>query len=289
MQWLKRIFIKFAKFIKFLTLNFKGVLLFIFIIYLIAPDSSKNTQPANLVQINLNGEIMDATHVVEQLDKAREDKKIKGVLFVVNSPGGAVAPSIEISYAIKRLAAVKPVITYAAGSLASGSYYASIYSNKIIANPGSLVGSIGVIMQGYNIQELTNKIGISTQTVKAGEYKEAGTMYRPWTKKERTELTTMVNDTYQTFVDDVATARNLDSNDTNTFANAHIFSAKKALENKLIDEIATLYDAKKQLIALANVKTPYWQQPTVMQAFMSQLKGSFEGVVQSTFKELVLK
>ena len=110
---------------------------------LFSPSESE-LEPANLTQIKLQGVIMDASLVVQQLDQAREDKNIKGVLFVVNSPGGAVPPSIEIMEAVKRLKAEKPVIAYAAGTIASGSYYASIHANEIYANPGSMVGSINL-------------------------------------------------------------------------------------------------------------------------------------------------
>ena len=105
---------------------------------------------ANLQKIELTGPIMNVSKTLEELQKVKNDKNIKGVLFVVDSPGGSVAPSVELAYAIKELKEIKPVVVYASGVIASGSYYASIWGNKIIANPGSMVGSIGVIMQGIN-------------------------------------------------------------------------------------------------------------------------------------------
>ena len=124
-------------------------LLILFVLF--APQSEQDITPNNLQQIDLVGPIMDATEIVAMIDEATEDDNIKGVLLNVNSPGGAVAPSIEIAYAVKRLKEKKPVIAYAKGTIASGSYYASIWADEIIANPGSMVGSIGVIMQGADL------------------------------------------------------------------------------------------------------------------------------------------
>ncbi|XPV53190.1 MAG: signal peptide peptidase SppA [Halarcobacter ebronensis] len=170
-----------------------------------------NMQTANLQKIELSGPIMDSTKVLEQVNQAKEDNNIKGVLFVVNSPGGAVAPSVEIAYAIKELKELKPVVAYASGVMASGSYYASIWANKIIANPGSMVGSIGVIFQGANVEELMHKIGVKTQTVKVGKYKEAGTPTRAWENFEKAELEKVIDDTYDMFITDVGSARGLKS------------------------------------------------------------------------------
>ena len=156
----------------FITKYFKTIV-FLTIIYFVVTPSNENltdvNSHANLQKIELTGPIMDVSKTLEDIQKAKEDKNIKGVLFVVNSPGGAVAPSVELAYAIKELKEIKPVVVYASGVIASGSYYASIWANKIIANPGSIVGSIGVIMQGVNTEELMEKIGVSTQTVKAGK------------------------------------------------------------------------------------------------------------------------
>jgi len=131
---------------------------------------------------------MDASEIVQKIDAAAKNDAIKGVLLSVDSPGGAVAPSVEIAYSIKRLKAKKPVVVYAKGTMASGSYYASIWADKIIANPGSMIGSIGVIMQGANVSGLMKKLGIESQVVKAGLYKQIGTPDRKWKPYEVAEL-----------------------------------------------------------------------------------------------------
>ena len=258
----------------FITKYFKTIV-FLTIMYFIIVPSDENLVDsnihANLQKIELSGPIMDVSKTLEDIQKAKEDKNIKGILFVVNSPGGAVAPSVELAYAIKELKDIKPVVVYASGVIASGSYYASIWANKIIANPGSMVGSIGVIMQGVNAEELMQKIGVSTQTVKAGKYKESGTPTRKWFDYEEKQLQSVIDDTYNMFISDVASARNLDVKNHNLFADAKIFTSKQAKEVGLIDEVATLSYAQNSLISLSKVENPVWKKEDKFEKFMNKL------------------
>ena len=224
----------------FITKYFKTIV-FLAIMYFIFVDTNESLTDtnsfANLQKIELSGPILDVSKTLEDIEKVKLDKNIKGVLLLVNSPGGAVAPSVELAYAIKELKQIKPVVVYASGVIASGSYYASIWANKIIANPGSMVGSIGVIMQGVNAEELMSKIGVSTQTVKAGKFKESGTPTRKWTDFEEKQLQSVIDDTYNMFISDVAEARKLDVKNHTQFADAKIFTSKQAKEVGLVDGI----------------------------------------------------
>ena len=225
---------------------------------------------ANLQKIDLIGEIVDPTKVLENIEKAKNDTNIKGVLLFVNSPGGAVAPSIEIALAIKELQELKPVVVYASGTIASGSYYASIWANKIIANPGTIVGSIGVIMQGFDASELLQKVGVQTQTVKAGKYKESGTITRKWTDFEQKELQNLINSTYNMFVLDVATARNLNIKNQQNFADAKVFTAQMAKDVGLVDEVSNITFAKNSLIELSQVEKAVWKKEDKFEKFMDK-------------------
>jgi len=256
--------------IKWIGQHFMGMIFLLIAFVVLTPSSSTNTGTANLQEIKLSGPIMSSDLIVKEIEAAAKDPKIKGVLLNVNSPGGAVPPSIEICYAIKALQAKKPVVAYASGVMASGSYYASIYAQKIIANPGSIVGSIGVIMESANIEELMQTIGIKTQIVKQGTYKEAGTPTRKWTDEERAELETLTKDTYELFVSDVAEARGLKVSDAKKYADAHIFSAKRAKEVGLIDEIAVMSSAKSTVEKLAKVKKPEWKEKDKIDSFMEK-------------------
>ena len=272
-----------GKFIKWIGEHFKGMLFLLIVAVVFMPKSSTPLETANLQEIKLSGPIMSADSILKEIEKAQKDTNIKGVLLNVNSPGGAVPPSIEISYAIKELQTHKPVIAYASGIMASGSYYASIYAKKIIANPGSIVGSIGVIMESADISELMKTIGVKTQTVKQGTYKEAGTPTRKWTKEERAELETLTKDTYELFVSDVASARGLKTEDAKTYADAHIFSSKRAKEAGLIDAIGVKSEAKTMLRKEANVTKAVWKKKDKFDSFMDKLEGKSMLHIQNYF------
>jgi len=259
----------------FITKYFKTIV-FLTIIYFIVDSSSENMdsdsfEVANLQKIELLGPILDVTKTLDEISEAKKNPNIKGVLFHVNSPGGAVAPSVELAYAIKELKELKPVVVYASGVMASGSYYASIWANEIIVNPGSMVGSIGVIMQGVNAQELLDKIGISTQIVKAGKYKESGTPTRKWFDYEEEQLKSVINDTYDMFITDVANARNLKKEDHTKFADARIFTASQSKQVGLIDKVATVSYAKDRLVELSEVQIPVWKKQDKFDKFLDRV------------------
>ncbi len=260
-----------GKTIRWIGQHFMGMIFLLIAFVVLMPTSTTQLIPANLQEIKLVGPIMDAEVILKEIETAQKDSSIKGVLLNVNSPGGAVPPSIEIAYAIKELKKHKPVVAYASGIMASGSYYASIYANTIIANPGSIVGSIGVIMQSANVEELMNTIGVKTQIVKQGTFKEAGTPTREWTPEERAELETLTKDTYDLFVNDVAKARGLDVNRSKEYADAHIFSAARAKDAGLIDKVAVISQAKKMVAKLAKVKKPVWKEKDKLESFIDQL------------------
>ncbi|HIP55758.1 MAG TPA: signal peptide peptidase SppA [Arcobacter sp.] len=271
MNFFRIIFLPITAPIKFIQNHFKATLLVLLLIFTFKNADPSAVEVANLQQINLTGAIMDASLILEDINKAKKDTNIKGVLLVVNSPGGAVAPSVEIAYAIKELNEIKPVVAYASGIMASGSYYASIWADTIIANPGSMVGSIGVIMQSVDASELMSKIGVKTQTVKIGEYKEAGTPTRAWNKKETQELNKVIKSTYDMFVSDVANARKLKVSNHKDYADAHIFTASQAKEVRLIDEVATISKAKTLLVKKSKVTKAVWNKKDKMEKFMEKV------------------
>jgi protease-4 len=288
MQFLKILFSPITAPIRFVQKNFKATLLILFLIFLYNSSDTKNLQKENLEEIVLNGAIMNADEILSKINSAKKDNNIKGVLLIVNSPGGAVAPSVEIAYAIRELNRLKPVIAYAAGTMASGSYYSSIWASKIIANPGSMVGSIGVIMQSYDASKLLDNIGIKTQTVKVGTYKEAGTPTRKWTKEETAELNKVIQDTYNMFVSDVAHARKLDIKNHKIFADAHIFTASQAKKVGLIDEVDTISRAKELLVMKSGVKKAIWKRKNKMDKFMEKLvQGTISNVSSNISNKLL--
>ncbi|PHS56443.1 MAG: signal peptide peptidase SppA [Sulfurimonas sp.] len=275
--------------IAYIQNHFKAMVFLLVVFLIFAPQSDENFTPNNLEQINLLGPIMEISEVLEKIEKATINSNIKGVLFVIDSPGGAVAPSIELAYAIKRLKSKKPVVVYAQGTIASGSYYASIWANEIIANPGSMVGSIGVIMQGADLSELMSKLGISSQTVQAGKYKKVGTSDRKWTDYETNELNKVINATYDLFTQDVADARGLDIKKRDLYANAHIFTAHQAKEVGLVDLVGVSFDAKQRLMELSNVKNPIWNKEDKLDKLLKKISATTAITLNTYFPSLILK
>lgn len=289
MEFIKKLFLPITVPMKFIQDHFKAMIFLLILFLIFAPDSEKDLTPNNLQSINLFGPIMEVSEVMTKLEDAAKNNSIKGVLLIIDSPGGAVSPSVEVAYAIKRLKEKKPVVVYAQGTIASGSYYASIWANKIVANPGSMVGSIGVVMQGANMSELMDKIGIKTQSVQAGKYKKIGTTDREWTDYEVSELNKVIYGTYDMFTKDVADARGLDFNKRDKYANAHIFTAQQAKDVGLVDSVGVMYDAKKELVALSGVQNPVWNKEDKFDKLMKKLSASTAVTLHTYFPSIVLK
>ena len=273
---IKKLFYPIIAILDFITKYFKTVVFLTIVYFFVLSSNDANIngesfETANLQKIELVGPILNVSKVMDQINEAKKNNNIKGVLLEVNSPGGAVAPSVELAYAIKELKELKPVVAYASGVMASGSYYASIWADKIIANPGAMIGSIGVIFQGTNIEELMETIGVKTQTVKAGKYKEAGTPTRAWEDFEKQELEKVIKDTYDMFITDVANARKLKKENHTQFADAHIFTSNQAKEVGLVDDVSTLSYAKSEIIRLSKVDNPIWKKQDKFEKFLDKI------------------
>lgn len=289
MQNLKSFFRALGCGIKFINTYFKTFVLLLIIIWILIPSANLNSHLANLERIDLKGEIFDSSAVLEKIINAKNDNNIKGVLFVIDSPGGAFAPSMELALAIKDLKSKKPVLVYASGTMASGSYLAGVGASKILANPASFIGSIGVIMQGADLSGLANKLGIKEQSIQAGEFKSAGTFTRAWNENERNFLQDLINQSYDLFTDFVAKERSLDLNKKDQWANARVFLAARAKDLGLIDELSDYENAKKELEKLANVSNPVWKEEDKFDKFLNRLEGQATSLISKSLIEIAYK
>ncbi|ELM1196639.1 signal peptide peptidase SppA [Campylobacter jejuni] len=289
MQILKSFFKALGCGIKFINTYFKTFVLLLIVIWILMPSANSSSNLANLERIDLKGEIFDSSAVLEKIINAKNDSNIKGVLFVVDSPGGAFAPGMELALAIKDLKIKKPVLVYASGTMASGSYLAGVGANKILANPASFIGSIGVIMQGADLSGLANKLGIKEQTIQAGEFKSAGTFARAWNENERNFLQGLIDQSYDLFTGFVAKERALDLNKKDQWANARVFLAAKAKELGLIDELSNYENAKKELEKLANVSNPVWKEEDKIDKFLNRLEGQTSSLISKSLIEIAYK
>jgi len=288
-NFFKKLFSPITAVLNFIQNYLKSLIFILILIILFAPQADNSIKSPNLATVNLSGPIINAEKIVKKLDELSKNDKIRGVLLIVDSPGGAVAPSVEIAMAVKRLKSKKPIIAYAAGIMASGSYYASIWADKIVANPAATIGSIGVIMEGVNLHSLLNKIGVAPQVIKAGKYKEIGTPFREWTETEKEMIKEHILDIYQMFVNDVAKARHLDLKDLDKFAEAKIFIAKKAKDVGLIDEIGSIQDAKELTKKLSGVKVAHWKEKSKFEEFIENFAQNSAKVLISQINSWTIK
>lgn len=286
MELIKLIFLPITAIFKFINTYFKTCI-FLLIVFLIFANT--NAKIPNLAQIDLKDVIGENTIVLEQIYKLKEDESIKGVLLNIDSPGGGLSASVELSEAIKELSEIKPVVAYASGTMASGSYYAAIWADKIYANKGSFIGSIGVIIQGANLEELAEKIGIKEQVVKAGDYKEAGTITREWSEIERKQLQDLANQSYEMFYSDVAKARNIDIKAKDKWANARVFLAQDALKLGLIDGVSSYFGARDEVAVLAGVDEAIWRETPIMQKFLNEISKTSSNLIFKSIFGLNIK
>ncbi len=211
--------------------------------------------------VELNFTIFSSEGIVKQFKKYSEDKSIKAILLRVNTPGGGVAASQEIYEIIRKTRdGGKPVIVSIASLGASGGYYAACGGSTIIADEGSLVGSIGVIIQLVNYKELADKIGVKSMTITSGELKDAGNPFNDFSEKDRTYFQEIVDDTYQQFIEVVARERKIDTAKLKEYATGRVFTGRQALKIGLIDSIGTYEDAVKIAADMAGIEG----EPTIV-------------------------
>ncbi|MEE8259557.1 MAG: signal peptide peptidase SppA [Nitrospinaceae bacterium] len=228
-------------------------------------DGGLDDGKEKIALVEISGQITDSREIVRQLSKYRRDDDIKAILLRINSPGGAVAPSQEIYDEVLRVRADNKKIYASMGSLAaSGGYYIAVAADRIFANPGTLTGSIGVIMAFANAEKLMEKIGLEPQVVKSGKYKDVGSPARKMTAEERIYLQRVVDDVHQQFIDAVVQGRNITPKQARKLADGRVFTGRQALELKMVDEMGGLEDVIVKLGEAAGIEgrpRVVWEEP----------------------------
>lgn len=204
--------------------------------------------------VEVKGLIIDGTETIRQMRVLKKDKRVKAVVVRVDSPGGVVGPSQEISAQVKELAKVKKVVISMGSVAASGGYYVSAPATLIFANPGTITGSIGVLMKFSNLEGLMGKVGMKAFTLKTGKFKDVGSPARSMTAEEREMLQGVIDSTHRQFVRAVAEGRRLPVDQVAAIADGRIFSGEQALALKLVDRLGTLQDAIEEAARLGGIK-----------------------------------
>lgn len=190
--------------------------------------------------VSIEGFIGDSNDVVEQLSQFSKDDTIKAVVVRINSPGGGVAPSQEVYEAVVQLKKKKKVVASMGSVAASGGYMIACATDKIVANPGTITGSISAIMTFANAEELLKKIGLKTSVVKSGKFKDIGSPAREMTAEERSLIQELVDDIYDQFLDTVSQNRRISKEDLKNIADGRVFSGRQAKKIGLIDDIGDM-------------------------------------------------
>jgi len=206
--------------------------------------------------VELEGVILSPKQVVSQLKKFADDDSIKAIILHVNSPGGGVAASEEIYREVKRIrdAKKKRIVSSIETVGASGAYYVASASDKIYADKGSIVGSIGVIAQWVNYAELLQWAKLKSITLKAGEFKDTGNPAREMTPVERDYLQGLINDMHTQFIQAVAEGRKAKESDIRLIANGKVWTGEQAYSMKLVDQLADFEDAVKDTAKAVGIK-----------------------------------
>jgi len=193
--------------------------------------------------VELKGLIVSSEQILKNLKELRNNPDVKSIVLRIETPGGAVGASQEIYSEVKRTNEVKPVVASMGSLGASGGYYASLGAGQIIANPGTMTGSIGVIIKFPNLEGLYEKIGYKSEVIKSGPLKDIGAINRPLSEKERKLMQDLIDNVYHQFVRDVAAARSMPEETILELADGRVYTGEQALEVGLIDSLGNFTDA----------------------------------------------
>ncbi|HEY3276505.1 MAG TPA: signal peptide peptidase SppA [Syntrophorhabdaceae bacterium] len=204
--------------------------------------------------VEIEGVITRSGETMDEIVRFREDDSIKGVILRISSPGGSVGPTQEIFREVRKLREKKKVFVSMGSVCASGGYYIASAGDRIYANPSTITGSIGVIMEQTVVEDLLKKIGIQTNTLKAGEFKDVGSPFRKMRPEEKAYLEQILKDIHEQFISDMAAGRGLTLEKARALSDGKIFTGTRAMELKLVDRIGTFYDCRDDLKKTLNIK-----------------------------------
>jgi len=230
-----------------------AVLVFLFGLFILAlfswvfsdeSDGVLGSGGEKIAVIELKEEIISSEEIVRQFKKYRENKSIRAIVFRVESPGGGVAASQEIYEEVKKTRdAGRPIVVSMGSVAASGGYYVSCAATRIVANPGTLTGSIGVISHFLNFEPLMKKIGVEETTMKTGKFKDIGSPFRKTTEEDKRYFHMVLSDVYDQFVDAIVEERGLEREQVLKYADGRVFTGRQAMEYGFVDTLGTMEDA----------------------------------------------
>ncbi len=204
--------------------------------------------------VEIKGVLVDGKSTLKQLDRFRDDNSIKAIVLRIDSPGGAVGPAQEILREVEKVRLKKKIVASLGTVAASGGYYIACGANLIMANRGTATGSIGVIMEFTNVEELTKKVGLDFFTLKSGKYKDVGSPFRSMTPEEKGYMQQLLDNIYQQFISDVARNRKIPVDKMRSLAEGKVYTGEQAKQVGLVDEFGNVEDAIEKAGRLGGIK-----------------------------------
>lgn len=264
----------------FFIIGFSFVMMSVFVFLIIAAISGvfgmdhleMTNKPIAIIKVE--GPIFESESILQELETAKNNALIKAIVLRIDSPGGAVGPSQEIYEQVLRVKKDKPVIISMGTVAASGGYYIAVAGDRIIANGGSITGSIGVIIESFGLQNIAEKYQLESRVIKSGKYKDAGSVFRKMEEEEKKYFQDLSDNMYEQFLLAIATHRGLSLEKVRELAQGKIYTGQQAQKVKLVDEIGNLYhaiDVAKKMANLTPEAEVFWPQDeeTFFSAFLS--------------------
>jgi protease-4 len=223
--------------------------------------------------LQIKGIILDAEEYLMAINAMAKDRSIKAIVVRIDSPGGSVGASQEIFEELKKIRVKKPVIVSMGSVAASGGLYVALGGTKIFASPGTVTGSIGVVLEIPNIEKLLKKIGVETETIKSGAYKDTGSIYRPLTPEEKEYLKEKVKLIHDQFIKAISEERKISIEKVKEFADGRIFTGEEAQSLGLVDELGNFWDAVNEAKRMAKITE-------AKLVFLPKKKGFFSKILE---------
>ncbi len=260
----------------------------LFFIWSMSSDSDMLAKPNRIGVVEVKGLISDVQDTLKEIKKFRKDENVRALLVRIESPGGGIGPSQEVYRELQRTIQKKPVVASLGSIAASGGYYAASATSRIVANPGSITGSIGVISYFPNLQELFEKVGFENVIIKSGRFKDVGNPGREMTQQERELLQATMDEAHGQFIRDVAAGRRLPEEKVREIADGRIIMGSTALELGLVDELGNFEDALNAAAQLGKIEGepelvyPKKKSKSLMDFLLgSEVSGRFDALLDS--------
>ncbi len=269
-----------------------GLLFFFLVTLLFIPRFFREIGPAQFTFgdkigiVEIKGVITQSSKIIEELHRYEEDDEVKAIILRIDSPGGGVGPSQEVYREVLKVKSKKKVVTSMGSVAASGGYYIACASDVIVANPGTITGSIGVLMEFTNIEELLKKIGIKGIVIKSGEHKDVGSPFREMTPDEKRLIQGVILNVHQQFIQAVIEGRKLDRSKVIQIADGRILTGEQAKQVGLVDHIGNLQDAIDMAAKLVGIKgKPMVIYPKKRFSLLELLIKDITSAILETFQE----